>query len=197
MTRYPSRAAPAASTLQINAYAKSPQPKEPLTIYQVIYLPGRKTRELQSFSAPLLNLHDTHVSAPFFGPNVWTALVQPVSGGGIPASVHAVQLKVTFKEGGAFDFHTNFERIKERLRDAVESSQEVRRGFTDVNMASVHLDELPAYEGPQGGPAPPAASEGRQAQETGQEPMGPPPGYEEVQQQSVANELEERLRRSS
>lgn len=124
--------------------------------------------------------------------------MQPVSGGGIPASLHAVQLKVTFKEGGAFDFHGNFERIKERLRDAVENSQEVRRGLRDVNMASVHLDELPAYSGPQGNPAPLGASEEarRANQDTGEEPMGPPPGYEEVQQQSVANELEERLRRS-
>lgn len=138
------------------------------------------------------------MSAPFFGPNVWTALVQPVSGGGIPASLHAVQLKVTFKEGGAFDFHGNFERIKERLRDAVDNSHEASRGFRDVNMASVHLDELPAYSGPQGIPAPPGASEARQAsQDNGQEPVGPPPGYEEAQQQSVANELEECVRRSS
>lgn len=68
-------------------------------------------------------------------------------------------------------------------------------------MASVHLDELPAYEGPQGrtpssAPAP-EGSDSRQTQESGQEPNGPPPGYEEVQQQSVANELEECLRRSS
>ncbi|RJE25299.1 hypothetical protein PHISCL_02388 [Aspergillus sclerotialis] len=172
-----------------------------LTNQRIIYLPAQKTKELQSFSAPLLNVYDSHVSAPFFGPNVWTALVQPVSGGGIPASLHAVQLKVSFKEGGAFDFHTNFERIKERLRDAVEISQEGRRGFRDVNMASVHLDELPAYEGPQGrtassAPAP-EGSDSRQTQDSGQEPNGPPPGYEEVQQQSVANELEERLRRSS
>lgn len=127
--------------------------------------------------------------------------MQPVAGGGIPASLHAAQMKVSFKEGGAFDFHTNFERIKERLRDAVEVSQEGRRGFRDVNMASVHLDELPAYEGPQGNTAlsTPATEEpeSHQAQDSGQEPSGPPPGYEEAQQQSVANELEETVRRSS
>ncbi|RMJ24739.1 hypothetical protein PHISP_04400 [Aspergillus sp. HF37] len=171
-----------------------------LTNQRVVYLPAQNTKDLQSFSAPLLNLHDTHVSAPFFGPNVWISLVQPVSGGGIPSSLHAVQLKVTFKEGGAFDFHTNFERIKERLRDAVEVSQEGSRGSRAVNMASVHLDELPAYDGPRNGPAspPPTASESREGgEEAGPEPSGPPPGYEEVQQQSVANELEERLRRLS
>lgn len=110
-----------------------------------------------------------------------------------------MQLKVTFKEGGAFDFHTNFERIKERLRDAVDNSPEGRRGVRGVNMASVHLDELPAYEGPRNpNPTVPSDEGGRQnAQEAGPEPSGPPPGYEEVQQQSVAHELEERLRRSS
>jgi hypothetical protein len=56
---------------------------------------------------------------------VWTALVQPVAGGGIPPSLPAVQLKMSFKEGGAFDFHSNFERIKERLQQAVETSQAV------------------------------------------------------------------------
>lgn len=134
---------------------------------------------------------------------MWTALVQPVSGGGIPSSLHAAQLKVTFKEGGAFDFHTNFERIKERLRDAVDNSQDGSRGARGVNMATVHLDDLPAYEGPglRSDRVSPSTAEGRHhqdsTQETGSEPMGPPPGYEEVQQQSVANELEERLRRSS
>lgn len=69
---------------------------------QIVYLPAHPTPQFQSFSAPLLNLQDSTVSAPFFGPNVWTALVQPVSGGGIPPSILAVQLKMTFKDGGGF-----------------------------------------------------------------------------------------------
>lgn len=166
--------------------------------YQIVYIPAQETKDFQSFSAPLLRLYDTHVSAPFFGPNVWIALVHPVSGGGIPASLQAVQLKITFKEGGAFDFHTNFERIKERLRDAVENTHRGSRGSRAVNLASVHLDELPAYEGSRNDPVPPAVSESRRGpQEAGTEPSGPPPGYEEAQQQSVANELEETVRRSS
>lgn len=155
-------------------------------------------------STPLLNVRDSHVSAPFFGPNVWTALVQPVSGGGISASLPAVQMKVTFKEGGAFDFHTNFERIKERLEQAVENTGESARGLRGVDLAAVHLEELPAYEGPSRtdestlAPEPPAVPQNNQrASVMGPEPMEPPPGYEEVQQQSVAHELEERLRRSS
>lgn len=171
----------------------------------MIYLPAQKTEQFQSFSAPLLNIHDSHVSAPFFGPNVWTAVIQPVPGGGIPATLPAIQLKLTFKEGGAFDYHTNFERIKERLLQAVETSRE--GGLRTVDLSTVDLEELPAYEGPANGTTytsqihPDAGSEAcpyngpPPGAET--EPLDPPPGYEEVQQQSVATELEERLRRSS
>ncbi|KAJ5606100.1 hypothetical protein N7510_008881 [Penicillium lagena] len=179
-----------------------------LTNQRVVYLPAQQTADFQSFSSPLLNVHDSHVSAPFFGPNVWTALVQPVSGGGISPNLPAVQLKVTFKEGGAFDFHTNFERIKERLAQAVENTDSGTRGLRGVDLTAIHLDELPAYDAPQhtrnhySGPSerppPPAESQsaGRRPSEVSPEPSEPPPCYEEVQSQSVAHELEERLRRS-
>ncbi|EAW10574.1 uncharacterized protein ACLA_050460 [Aspergillus clavatus NRRL 1] len=177
-----------------------------LTNQRVVYIPAQKSAEFQSFSAPLLNIHDSHVTAPFFGPNVWISLVQPVPGGGIPPSLPAVQLKVTFKEGGAFDFSNHFERIKERVQQAVELSQESGRGTRTVDISSVHLEELPAYTGPQNAAAdaPPYDhsvrsnthhDRGNSGPEL--EPLEPPPGYEEVQQQSVANELEERLRRTS
>lgn len=181
---------------------------------KVVYLPSQTTKDFLSFSAPLTNIHDTHVSAPFFGPNVWTALVQPVSGGGIPPSLHAVQLKATFKEGGAFDFQNHFERIKERLQDAMEVSPETTRGLQNVNLSGVHLEELPAYEGPPGSSTETTSAPGTQEPDpssstsrttstsqdspySGPEPVEPPPGYEEVQQQSVAHELEETLRRAS
>ncbi|PGH10613.1 hypothetical protein AJ80_07464 [Polytolypa hystricis UAMH7299] len=194
-----------------------------LTNQRIVYLPIQPTPEFQSFSAPILNLHDTHVAAPFFGPNIWTALLQPVAGGGIPPSHSAVQLKMTFKDGGAFDFHSCFERIKERLQQAVETAREsglmsgdgsqtgTGRGagaFGSVNFSQVHLEELPAYEGPghqaipTTSPTFPTAAEEKQASSNGEEnsstdnapPTEPPPGYEEVQQQSVANELEDLLR---
>lgn len=197
---------------------------------QIVYLPSESTPDFQSFSAPLLNLRDTHVAAPFFGPNVWTAQVKPVPGGGIPASDVVMQLKMTFKDGGAFDFHTNFERIKERLQQVVEVSQESDSvgvggtaggagAFGGVHFSSVHLEELPAYEGPGSGAGATCSSvsrptaEQRPLMEEGQCPQAPlsngmnprgsdrdgvpsepPPGYEEVQQQSVADELENRLR---
>jgi len=177
-----------------------------LTNQRIVYLPSQTSDNFQSFSTPLLNVRDSHVSAPFFGPNVWTALIKPVSGGGISPSLPAVQIKVTFKEGGAFDFHTNFERIRERLEQAVENTGEMARGLQGVDLAGVHLEELPAYEGPGlnntsqlAAPTqtsnPPANNQ--RASVIGPEPMEPPPGYEEVQQQSVADALEERLRRAS
>lgn len=125
-----------------------------------------------------------------------------------------MQLRVTFKEGGAFDFQNHLERIKERLQEAMEVSPETTRGLRDVNLSSVHLDELPAYEETREGTRAPSGHSNQEEQGassstsrtadtsqdppySGPEPIEPPPGYEEVQQQSVANELEERLRRSS
>lgn len=68
---------------------------------------------------------------------------------------------MTFKDGGAFDFHSRFERIKERLTQAVdvarESGQQAPNGngsgggrggggdYNGVNLDNVNLDELPAY----------------------------------------------------
>ncbi|KAI9673199.1 MAG: hypothetical protein M1817_003062 [Caeruleum heppii] len=126
-----------------------------LTNQRIIYLPVSPTPAFESFSAPILNLHDTHVSAPFFGPNVWTAVLQPVPAGGIPPVHSVLELKMVFKEGGAFDFHSQFERIKERLQQAVEAARAGGDGsaaghgpgaLSGVNLAAVHLEQLPAYE---------------------------------------------------
>lgn len=112
-------------------------------------------------------------------------------------------MKVTFKEGGAFDFHTNFERIKERLQQAVENTTEGTRGQQTVDLSAVHLEELPAYDAPPIATqntrpsATPEEAQSSRASDAGTEPAEPPPCYEEVQSQSVAHELEERLRRAS
>ena len=122
-----------------------------LTNQRVVYIPAAPTNAFKSFSASLLNLHDSHIAVPWFGPNGWEALVQPVPGGNIPNN-HHVELKLTFKDGGAPDFHSQFERIKERLQQAVDNAREVNAGNRQngglgaVNMDSVHLDELPSYE---------------------------------------------------
>jgi WW domain-binding protein 2 len=90
---------------------------------------------------------------PWFGSNSWQALLQPVPGGNIPSSRANIELKLVFNEGGAADFHTNFEHIKERLQQAVEAARdgESRVGhgigsLVGVNMDAVHLDQLPTYE---------------------------------------------------
>lgn len=150
-------------------------------------------------------------------------------GGGIPPQHAALELKITFKEGGAFDFSAKYEQVKERLQQAVDVARESghvtgdgsetgdgRGGgaLSQVNMDSVHLDELPAYEAPgrghtletgqpvttttrsQGGEAAPSGV-GQPASQTFTPPVEPPPGYEEVQMDSIADELERRLRRDS
>jgi hypothetical protein len=122
-----------------------------------------------------------------------------------------------FKEGGAFDFSSIFERLKERLRQAVDVARESGAGDEDgargVNMNNVHLDDLPRYEesgqhervgecepvvaapvptSPQR--ASPMASP--QAQSLAP-PSEAPPGYEEAQRDSVVEELERQARRMS
>jgi len=182
------------------------------------------------------------VTAPFFGPNVWTAIVKPVPGGGIPPQHAALELKMTFKDGGAYDFATTYERIKERLQQALETARESGHGINEsagqrgapqgVNMDNVHLDELPAYqergesvlmpspadlrgvrlvpeenrgqpenngdlgpEVPQTQTSPQLSGGSRSpAEGTFSPPAEPPPGYEEVQRESVADELERRMR---
>ena len=193
-----------------------------LTNQRLVYLPEKPTLEFKSFAASLLNLHDSHVTVPWFGPNAWQALVQPVAGGNIPNSRH-VELKLTFKDGGAPDFHSNFERIKERLQQAVDVARSDNSAgrrqdgsLSGVNMDAVHLDELPSYAASGHDRVAPVSSEQvvslmdepvppeshrpeAEASTTTQQapsfrpPADAPPGYEETQQQSVQAELERRL----
>ena len=188
-----------------------------------------------------MNLHDSRVSVPFLGPNVWLAAVQPVPGGNIPISHSMVEIRMSFKDGGAFDFHQHFERIKERLQQAVAVARESgfaagdgsetgpSRGagaLSGVNLAAVHLEQLPAYEEATAMPAvlsssvsnpsvrPPVFGHGQRSDgeahvehpahdSTSTEvhvlppaPLEPPPDYEEAQRESVATELERSLRSS-
>lgn len=84
--------------------------------------------------------------------------------------------------------------------------------LASVNLDSVHLDELPAYDAvtqsrgrisdPQppphvdDGPPPPPSPGQASPVQSFSPPNEPPPGYETVQNQSVAYELERRLRGS-
>lgn len=121
-----------------------------LTNRRMIYLPVSPTPTLQSFAVPILNIRDSRVTAPWFGANKWEAIIQPVQGGGIPPQHAELDLVMEFKEGGAFDFASIFERLKERLRQAVDVARESGADTEDsnrgVNMNNVHLEDLPAYE---------------------------------------------------
>ncbi|KAJ4295299.1 hypothetical protein N0V90_007310 [Kalmusia sp. IMI 367209] len=198
-----------------------------LTNRRMIYLPVSPTPDFQSFAVPILNVSDSRVTAPWFGANKWEAMIQPVYGGGIPPEHSELELVMEFKEGGAFDFATIFDRLRERLRQAVDVARDAGDGvdvgdgrgggaLSGVNMNSVHLEDLPAYEDTRQHtrisdnlPSPPLgrgsigtnSTANRSSpplssprQETFQPPSDPPPGYEEVQQRSVADELERRLR---
>ncbi|CAL3969176.1 hypothetical protein PZA11_006207 [Diplocarpon coronariae] len=189
-----------------------------LTNQRIVYLPSSPTPELQSFSSPILNLQDTYVRAPFFGANYWVALCKPVAGGNIPSVHGAVELRLTFRDGGAFDFHTTFEQLKERVYQAYTVAQESshRDAAGNIDLANVHLEQLPAYEaarevveddGPTilspvplrpgrdsggGGVRSPVTSSPKPDLLTA--PDDPPPGYEEAQAQAVGINPDERLR---
>ena len=160
------------------------------------------------------------MTVPWFGPNAWEATLQPVPGGNLPATQAAIGLKLTFKEGGAPDFHSNLERIKERLQQVVSTAREnnltgSRPGslLENVDLNTVHLDQLPSYqESGQDRIAPqvsvdtndvvrsPAAASpspnvrGDRPAARNARPRHPgPPGYEETLQQSVQAEFNRRL----
>ncbi|KAI4123190.1 MAG: hypothetical protein LQ338_005386 [Usnochroma carphineum] len=175
-----------------------------------------------------MNLRDTHVDAPFFGANSWTGIVEPVSGGNIPPHHACVKLSMTFKDGGAFDFASTYERIKETTAQALEIARENGRQGPDVS--DITLEQLPAYEEvgttissapppplQQPSPISPTVTQHAPQRDSGitmssdderhpkppaapvsdlhyPPPSDPPPGYEEVQQNSVADNLEQRLR---
>ena len=192
-----------------------------------MYLPTHPTADLRNFSSPLLNLSDTFVHGPFFGANYWTAIVRPVAGGGIPPAYQYVELRMTFREGGAYDYHTVFEQIKERLYHALSLARDEGRvignsaGLASVDMANVHLEQLPAYEPAREITDRELASEQRlqpasrtsptttrdsgvdgmrtpsppkPSEEIFAPPNEPPPGYAETQAQAVGNHLEQQLR---
>lgn len=138
-----------------------------LTNQRIVYLPDKPTDKLKSFAAPILNLHDSYPHNPMFGACYWTASAQPVQGGGIPVpATGVVELKLTFKDGGAYDFHTTYERLRERLQQVADVSRmdgtasgSSAGAMNGVNMANVNLEELPAYTEESDGPLiPPTAA---------------------------------------
>ncbi|MCJ1328759.1 hypothetical protein MMC10_005436 [Thelotrema lepadinum] len=136
-----------------------------LTNRRILYLPLTPSSApggLSSFTCPLTHIHDAHVTAPFFGPNVWVAVVKPVPGGGLPEGHKWVEVKVTFRDGGAYDWQSCFEGVRESL--VVERERAMTRasenggggsgggaggqggGEEEVDWERVGGEGLPAYE---------------------------------------------------
>lgn len=126
---------------------------------------------------------------------------------------------MTFREGGAFDFHTTFEQIRERLYQAYTVARETGQREGDVDLGNVHLEQLPAYEPAREvesedepvilSPRPVRPGEARDSAVAGvrslngdepPKPEGhatpdePPPGYEETQALAVGAVPEQRFR---
>jgi hypothetical protein len=127
---------------------------------------------------------------------VWTAAVSPVPGGNVPADCSRLAVRLTFKDGGAYDFHSGFERVKERTVQAVEVAAESGRLGAAAGLDAVHLDELPAYEHAAADGRPPllAGERGVAAAQTVVVPPEEPPTYEDVQLETVTHEMESRMR---
>ncbi|KAK7446881.1 WW-domain ligand protein [Colletotrichum acutatum] len=180
-----------------------------ITTQRVIYIPAKPTADFKSFHAPILNCADSYVGSPFFGAWFWSATVVPVSGGGVPADIPRVEVKMSFKEGGHSEFRQRFEELKERLEHVRRLQQET--GQT-VNIPD---EPLPAYEATEGGGAAPSnlapqqqqqqqqqeESAGRPASSGGQNanrrPDEPPPDYDEAQAQTLSMRLEDHVREES
>ena len=130
---------------------------------------------------------------------------------------------MTFKEGGAFDFSSTYERIKEQMTQALDIARESGR-TGGGGLPAADLEQLPAYE--ESGtnpPLPPSVATqpssntpntsqapaqdatnaapvdesnmDAQANQDYPPPNEPPPGYEETQAGTVASDLEENIRR--
>ena len=127
---------------------------------------------------------------------------------------------MTFKEGGAFDFSSTYERIKEQMAQALDIARESGRAGAG-GLPAADLEQLPAYEEngtssplPQPSSNTPIASQATaqdaahvapvdesnvnaEANQDYPPPNEPPPGYEETQASTVASDLEENIRRLS
>lgn len=149
----------------------------------------------------MLNYEDSHGGSPWFGSWYWRAVVTPVSQGGIPPDIARVELKMTFKDGGHYEFVNEFETLKQNLHHCRDIERETGQRI------SVPDEPLPAYEGPAGsGTGSGTANAGRLAAEDpparsdsssrARGPDEPPPAYEEAQAQSISMRLEDHIRGS-
>lgn len=183
-----------------------------VTNQRLVYLPSSPTPGFKSFSSPILNLSDAYIHTPLLGANFWSGKCKPVPGGGIPPPHPVAELKLTFRDGGVFDFHTIYEQIKEVLYQAYSVAQESSQ--QNIDLSNLDLEPLPVYK-----------TESEMREEDRMEnspayhmyepervgavsnlaendisrpiPAEAPPGYEDMQVQAVHIDLEQRLRREA
>ena len=142
-----------------------------------MFLPEKlsSTAEVQSFAVPIKRISDSHVTQrnfshmtnvdflAWFSANAFIGTITPVKHGGIP---HYAELKLTFKEGGAFEFYNTYTTLLDRLH-AQGDAEPVD-----------HLEDLPMYSNDttnlaEAHPAPPAI-------EVQDAPEDLPPAYDDV-----------------
>jgi hypothetical protein len=112
-----------------------------------VYIPEKLSSiaKFQSFAAPIKRLSDSHITqrifilygrawltvyTAWFSANAFIATLTPVKNGGIP---HIAELKIVFKEGGAFEFYNTYTALLDRLQAQVDGDP------------VEHLEDLPVY----------------------------------------------------
>ncbi|KAI9026835.1 hypothetical protein DFJ74DRAFT_604334 [Hyaloraphidium curvatum] len=84
-----------------------------LTSLRVIYLPTKPLEYTRSFSAPIANVVGGDLHQPLFSPNYFECRVVTVPNSGLPQQTS--DLKLTFRDGGAYDFQTTLSGIRSRM----------------------------------------------------------------------------------
>ncbi|KAL2756011.1 hypothetical protein ACRALDRAFT_1081961 [Sodiomyces alcalophilus JCM 7366] len=168
-----------------------------LTTRRVIYIPSQPTPELKSFQAWILDCQDSYVHSPLIGAWYWAGTVRPSPGGGVPPDIPRLNLKLTFREGGHYDFYQRFEELKERMEHVRQLQQETGQ------FINIPDEPLPTYEPRQPGTSESnnldpntLASRSRSTSSASQNirPDEPPPAYEEAQAQQLSMRLEGHIR---
>jgi hypothetical protein len=110
----------------------------------------------------------------WFAANAFIATITPVKDGGIP---HYAELKLVFKEGGAFEFYNTYTALLDRLQSQGDGAP------------VEHLEDLPVYsrDGSVGPPPPATRSALEDVDEMplpveagGDVPEEMPPAYDDV-----------------
>ena len=83
-----------------------------------------------SLNVPPTSTCKSDVCTAWFAANAFIGTITPVKNGGIP---HYAELKLTFKDGGAFEFYNCYTTLLDRLHDGQDGAP--------VD----HLEDLPVY----------------------------------------------------